>query len=577
MATDATSPRARRARARVAPETLTWVAFGALLVVAAAFLLHETRGTTFWFDEWVWILDRRGNDLDTFLEPHNEHLSLIPVAIYKLLFATAGLDHYGPWRVLVTAAHLGLATLVFVYTKRRVGGLLALCAAALLLFLGPGWQNIVWPFQVGWLSSLTAGVGALLALDRGDRRGEVLACGLLAVALASSGLGVAIAIGLLVELAWERRWRDVWIVALPIVPYAIWWLAYRPAGIVQANIDQTFDFTVDAAAGALSSLVGLAGSGVPDGVDALSWGRPLGVAALVLLAILLPRYARIPARIVSLATILVAFLALTGLRRALLQDPDTSRYLYVSGLFILLLVAELARGVRVGRGIAAIAVVVTAAAVITNAGTLRDAGRYLRVQAEAARADLAAIELGRDRLKPGFAAAQFPGTPFITLRADTYLDAAAQYGSPAYSTSELASAPEAARMVADAQLVQLYGTDLNVAAAPAAGNAPQMVGAADGEARPKGPCVELTPQTIRAADAAPSVEVTVPARGLLVRAGGAPAAVEVRRFADGFTHTPHNLVAPSTGATLRFPQDAAPQLWHARVASQERVSVCGLR
>jgi len=163
------------------------------------------------------------------------------------------------------------------------------------------------------------------------------------------------------------------------------------------------------------------------------------------------------------------------------------------------------------------------------------------------------------------------------MRADRYLDAAAQYGSPAYSIDELASAPEPARAPADLQLVELYGTDLEVADAEPAGEAPQVVGAADGEARADGACIDFVPSPVGAADAAPSVEVAVPAGGLLVRAGGAPAKVEVRRFADGFTHTPHDVVAPSGSATLSFPRDAAPQAWHARVASQERVSVCGLR
>src|SRR5439155_13023036 len=73
---------------------LGWVALGVLLVAGAVVLLHQIRGTTFWFDEWVWVAERHGSGLHSLLEPHNEHFSLVPVAIYKLLFATAGLDHY---------------------------------------------------------------------------------------------------------------------------------------------------------------------------------------------------------------------------------------------------------------------------------------------------------------------------------------------------------------------------------------------------------------------------------------------------------------------------------------------------
>lgn len=109
---------------------------GALLVVSGALLWHLTRGTTLWFDEWQWALNRRGGDLGTYLRPHNEHLSLVPIAIYKALFVTAGLEHYGPYRALVIAGHLACVSLVFVYARRRVGDVAAVVAASLLLFLG---------------------------------------------------------------------------------------------------------------------------------------------------------------------------------------------------------------------------------------------------------------------------------------------------------------------------------------------------------------------------------------------------------------------------------------------------------
>src|SRR2546430_385943 len=64
-----------------------WLALAALLLISALVLYHETRGTTLWFDEWEWALNRRGGSLATLLRPHNEHLSLVPVVIYKLRIA----------------------------------------------------------------------------------------------------------------------------------------------------------------------------------------------------------------------------------------------------------------------------------------------------------------------------------------------------------------------------------------------------------------------------------------------------------------------------------------------------------
>src|SRR5207248_99128 len=68
----------------------------------------------------------------------------------------------------------------------------------------------------------------LLMLDRSDRAGDIAASVLLAVSIASSSLGIAVAVGLAVEVLWgRRRWRDAWIVAAPLVLYALWWVPYH--------------------------------------------------------------------------------------------------------------------------------------------------------------------------------------------------------------------------------------------------------------------------------------------------------------------------------------------------------------
>src|SRR5205807_840348 len=109
--------RQRIAAAGRAPAWWPWLALGILLLESGALIAYETRGTTFWADEWLWILLRRGSSVATFLNPHNEHLSLVPIVIYKLLFATVGLHSYWPYRAVAIAAQLGCVTLVFVYAR----------------------------------------------------------------------------------------------------------------------------------------------------------------------------------------------------------------------------------------------------------------------------------------------------------------------------------------------------------------------------------------------------------------------------------------------------------------------------
>ena len=186
----ATRETAARPRRRSLPAGAGWIAFGALALVAFAGLLYLGRSTTFYFDEWDWVQGRRAWNAAALLEPHNEHLSLVPVLVFKLLFSTVGTDSYVPFRVAGLLLHCGVAALLFAYTRKRVGELLALGAAAVVLFLGTAWPDVLWPFQIGFLSSLAAGIGALLALDREDRRGDVIAAVLLGVALASSSLGL---------------------------------------------------------------------------------------------------------------------------------------------------------------------------------------------------------------------------------------------------------------------------------------------------------------------------------------------------------------------------------------------------
>ena len=307
-----------------------------MMAVAAAVIYHETRETTLRVDEWVWALQRRGDGLGTLLEPHNGHFSLVPLLLYKGLFATVGIEDFAPYRAMIILAHLLCTGLLYVYASRRIGAVAALLPAALLLTFGPGWHDILWPFQVAWLISLAAGLGALLALDG---RRDAVACALVAVALASSGLGIAIAIGLLVEQLLRRRdWRDAWVVAGPLAAYGVWWLVYQDTDFWRHNVVVAPRFAADAASGALAAIAGLteprydADGLIVDGGSALSWGRPLAVAAAVVLIWRLAALRPVAVRVPALLAMAAAFWLLTGLQRSQISPPDASRYLYVGAL-----------------------------------------------------------------------------------------------------------------------------------------------------------------------------------------------------------------------------------------------------
>jgi hypothetical protein len=556
-----------------------------LLVLAGAFLYHETRGTTLWFDEWMWALHRRGNNLGTFLQPHNDHLSLVPIAIYRLLFATAGLSHYAPYRVLVILGHLACVTLLFVYARRRVGDFLGLLLAGLLLLLGPAWQNIIWPFQIGWLISLGAGLGALLMMDRGDRRGDVGASLLLCLSLASSGVGVPFLLAVIVEVLWRRRWRDAWIVAIPLVPYLAWWAKYqqnawikgaKAEGIQHPLMSGIFRaplFVVESAGSGLAAIVGLSGQtalGHPAAGTFLVWGPPLFIAGIGVVLWRLRTPWRISARLLSLLVLGFSFWAFTAITRGFISSPYASRYLYVGALVVLLVAAELARGVVVSLRTQALLALIAVPIALSNLGAYRDAARDLRAQAQLTRAETGALDIARPIVKPSFIA-----NSFFSLDAGSYFSAEKAMGTPGSSPAQLARQPEYAREAADAELVRIQRiTPVAASSTPVGGTRPVVESAAGGSVAGQGACVVFMPSDVTNASTSASLVVRVPAAGLRLTAGGGSATLLVRRFADEFRAI-GTLAAP-TPAAMRIAPDRAPQPWHLEVVPMDKISVCGL-
>ena len=567
-----------RADAVLRSPALPWTMLAVLALATGALLYHETRGTTLWFDEWLWLFQRRGGSLGSFLDTHNGHLSLIPVAIYKLLFATAGIRSSAPYRVVLIVAHVGTCALLFVYARRRVGAFLALLATAMLLLFGPGWENLLWPFQITWLLSLGAGLGALLAFDRNDRGGDVTACVLLVVALASSGIGVPIVLGVAVELVLTRRpLREAWIVAVPLLLYALWSIGYQHTGFRQHDIVAAPSFIYTAAAATLSALAGLGGSTGQDGPGTLmTWGPALLVLSLIALGWRLARIGRLEPRVAGLATMALSFWVLTAVSRAFISTPFVSRYLYVGAVFVLLLAIELVRGVALTRWSGSIVGVAALAAIVSNVGALRDAARLLRDNGQSTTADLGALEIGRPVMPPGYVARRLPGYPFVVVPAAAYFAAERSVGTPASTPRQIAADPEAARETADAELLGIHQLALGaLSAAPALGPAPAVDSFGSGTISTHGACVTFTPSRVLPSGATAGLAVTVAESGVALEALGAPAAVGVRRFADVFQ--PVGTLEPQGRASIRIAADRSAQRWHLQIISSGRVLACGLR
>jgi hypothetical protein len=521
-------------------------ALAVLLAATAALLYHETRGTLFWVDEWSWVLHRRGHSVSTYLSPHNQHLVLIPVALYQLLFATFGLHSYAPYRVMVLLAHLTCGTLLFIYARRRVGDWAALAVAAILLLLGPAWENFLWPFQTSWLISLGAGLGALLLLDRGDRRGDIGACVLTAVTLSSSGLGLPIALGLTVELAvGRRRIKEMWIVGLPLGLYALWWIGYQHAGTSSTSVLSGPGFVASEAAAAVSSLFGLAGEVGFDGQGTLlTWGAPLAVLMAAGLCWRLARMQTVPARVIGLATIVLSFWTLTAISRSILGNPYSGRYIYVGALVILLLGVELARGWVPSRRIAVSLALAALVVVVSNLSSLRTGAQLLRGFGRVTAASLGALDIGRGVVAPGYVLHKIPLFPLVAVTARDYFAATHADGDPAASEATIAADPESVRLLADSELVGIDRVSVQPATTPPS-------------------CPPATPS---------AAGVIVPAGGLLIRSNDGPVRIGVRRFADGFQ--PLGTVTAGATAIVHIPRDRSTRPWRLQFTPADSVTVC---
>src|SRR5271165_2231049 len=109
-----TGPAARRRRAGfTVPEDVVaaierrwpWV-LGGMMLVEAIVLLYMGRGLTFYFDEWDFVQNDYGGGLHSLLVAHVGNISVLPAAVYKVLFHLAGLNHYAIYRLAVIVLHL---------------------------------------------------------------------------------------------------------------------------------------------------------------------------------------------------------------------------------------------------------------------------------------------------------------------------------------------------------------------------------------------------------------------------------------------------------------------------------------
>ncbi|HEU4598535.1 MAG TPA: hypothetical protein VFS26_02195 [Solirubrobacterales bacterium] len=563
------------AKARIGTPALLLLIW--LLAASGLLLLLWGSKLTFLLDDWEFLLYRR--DFDAIFEPHGPHISVIPVLIYKGLLATVGMDSAFPFRVVSVGAFLLSAVLLFVFLQRRVGQWPALASTAIVLFLGAAWEDLLWAFQIGYFGSMATGLGALLLLERENRRADFGVAALLTISILFSSLGLPFIAGVAVQvLLRPDRWRRLYVVVVPAAVFALWWLGWGREAESSAsweNLAQTPLFVLDGIAASFASLFGLAqsGGGEPGGLE---WGRPIAVVAIALGLWRAFRLGQPSAWLWIALSIGASFWILAGINQMEGRDPWSSRYQYVGVIFTLLVAAELIRGVRLSRGAVAVIFVVVAGAVAGNIDYLHGAYRSYRFTSQLEKADLGALDVARDTVDPGFVLEEdLADTAYVHVDAAAYFSAEDAFGTPAYDPAELAEAPDHARYAADKVLfgaLRLAMIEVPASTLPGGSPPPAEIGPSGTVEVPAGSCLRVPSEGV----ATPLL--ALPRQGAVFQAGPRPIDdVRMARFAVGeFPIDFQQGVAPGKAAEISTPPDRSSMPWRIRLETGGPATVCGL-
>ncbi len=537
------------------------------MVAAAVVLLWMTRGLTFYNDELAWFA-LAPPDLDpaALLRPHITHLVAVGRAIYIASLGLFG-PEYLPVRVIAVIGVLLCGGLFYVLARRRIGPL-ALVPTIILLFLGSSWNTVVSPIGIPYLYSIAAGLGALIAIERRDRRGDIGACVLVTVSVATFSFGLVFLVGVAVSVLMSGdRWRRAWVFGVPVALFALWfvfvWLPFDlgkdiadPSNIVSLPV---FAFvSLGALLGAITGLnLDLVSPRAP------AFNRPpteaealfpvLALAGIVLFALLLLRRGRPRASFWVFFAVLLAFWITTGLGAGPGRGPTTERYLFPGAVMVLLVAVEALRGVRLSRRILVALLAITALSVTVNVIHMREARKFLLAYTTNARSTLAMVELAGDKgdptFRPGIDAKRV--SPHVPITTEEYLTGVSNWGSLAASLEEVRRLPRVVRERADAVLARALGLRLARAA-------PGL---------PVGSCQTVGSQG-RAAIG------TLPRGGAVLEVSGRPVKVTLRRFGKRFS-APVGRTRPGQRALLLIPADAAPEPWQLAIFGSA-VRVCAL-
>jgi hypothetical protein len=553
---------------RVARDPRAPVAGLALAMIASAtWLLLAGRGNGLHGDELFYYAHLVGKDginstlhgLEYLLAPHNAHLVFGGRLAYEALLDLGGTD-YTLFRAVEVLGILLCAGLFFASARRGLDPWVALAMSISLLTLGYANETLMWGFDLHTVYAAALGVAAILLLERGERRADLFACLLLVLSVATLEVGLAFAIGAAVSvLIRNDRARRLWIFLVPLALYVAWWAWARKFGqsdIELSNVKLIPHELVDALSAVVGSVLGINSSPEAAFVGTTPAATVAAGFALAGLVYRVRRGGVPPALWAFLATALAYWLTMAMGGRA----PDSTRYVFVGTLLVLLVAAEAMKGLRFSPLAIGGFFLVVALAIPPNVAKLNDGRGYELHEAEVNGAEYGMLDLaGPARTVDGYYPGLDPrvqeagGRVGVGIAAESYFPSSDQYGSLRMPLATLRHKDSGLRNAADATLVGAYGLNLEPRSAPAGGSSCPSVTDAS---RENVAYFKLEPG------------------GAVLGAPSGPVEVSLSRFTGGLPAVPLGTIPAGRWAEVRIPRDAAPDPWRAVVNGP--VAVCPL-
>ncbi len=543
---------------------------------SAALILWLERGTTYMSDEWGWINYAGGGSLADMFKPLNQHLSVLVLLLTRL-----GLDVWGtadaflPFKLMEVAGVLALGALVYAFARPRVGPLVALAPAMIPMYLGTATVILLQPLiglQV--LYSIAFGVGAMVALDRKSLAGDVAACVLVVLSLASFSIGIAFLAGVAVSvLLSPDRLRRAYVFLIPALLYGAWriWAnKYGSGGGPElANVPAVPFYYTDSIATNVTSLFGLSPLiGPGPGTSLFLEGFRFEAAAIsfvytafevsfvVFVARRLQPYRPISPTFWGALTVLLVLWTIQGLVLVAGRTPGEARYIYPGVIALSLVVVEALRNVRFRPLAVATILALTAVGIVGNLPRFSYGRDLIVYLAPRTLAYTGLMDMVGKHADPEYVPST--DTPFaapagaLSIPVFAYQEISARTGPLGDPPAKILELDEGIRNDSDEVLVRML--QLRLAAAPGGvrGRCTAVARAAarGGVRLPAGGAV------LRAESATP----------LLLRRFGPDSEVEVGRLEAG---RPARLRIPADAETNRIP-------WIAETPKPAGLSICPL-